>query len=121
MDKAGFEEILRDVEFDGWEFMVGEGPVSVKSGRRPCYLQVEFHALDSLSLEPMYFRGRKWPLSYHMTRSEVVQTSLMAALAAVEHEAREKFLYKGKAIFGPHHFVDDLLNVRQEYREENVT
>ncbi len=53
-------------------------------------------------------RSRKWRLSEHMTRSEVVQTALKAVLTAVEHEAREKFLYRGRAIFGPHFDVDEL-------------
>jgi hypothetical protein len=46
-----------------------------------------------------------------MTRSEVVQTALKAVLSAEEHEARERFLYKGKAVFGPHFDVDVLHSI----------
>jgi hypothetical protein len=53
-------------------------------------------------------RGRKWMLSPHMTRSEIVQTCLAAVFAFVEHEARERFLYRGEAIFGPHFNVEKL-------------
>lgn len=54
------------------------------------------------------WKGRKWRLSPHMTPGEVVQTALAATLAAVEHEAREGFTYKGVALFGPHMDVDKL-------------
>jgi hypothetical protein len=46
--------------------------------------------------------GRKWRLSPHMTAGEVVQTALLAVLAFEEHEAREAFRWRGRAIFGPH-------------------
>ncbi len=37
-----------------------------------------------------------------MTRGEIVRTALMAVLAVEEHEARERFLWRGRAVFGPH-------------------
>ena len=58
--------------------------------------------------KPLSWKGRKWRLSHHMTKSEIVQTALMATLAAVEHETREAFLYKGEAIFDPHYDVEAL-------------
>lgn len=48
------------------------------------------------------WNGRKWYVSGHSTESEVVQTCLKAILRAEEHEAREKFFYAGRAVFGPH-------------------
>lgn len=68
------------------------------------YLQISFTDPDSMTTQ----RGRKWRLSQWMTKSELVSTALMAALAAVEHEARESFTYRGEAIFGPHFDVDAL-------------
>jgi hypothetical protein len=66
------------------------------------YLQLAFYAFGpdfgSFALQG----GRKWKLSPHMTKSEIVQTAWLAVLTAVEHEAREEFTYKGVAIFGPH-------------------
>lgn len=55
--------------------------------------------------------GRKWYISRHATASEVIQTVLAALLAAVEHEAREAFLYRGRAIFAPHYHADVLHTV----------
>jgi hypothetical protein len=75
------------------------------------YLQWRFQAPDhtALVLDEQEWGGRKWYVSPHATRSEVVQTLLKAALAAEEHEAREQFRYKGVAIFGPHHDVEALV------------
>lgn len=63
--------------------------------------------------------GRKWRLSDHMTKSEIVQTAFLAIKTWEEHETREKFTYKGKAIFGPHldvevlHQTADYLDARR--------
>lgn len=97
--------ILDAVSYLNWEFFVGlDGP-------RP-YLQVKFDAADTRyggALE--HQSGRKWFLSPHMTRSEIVTTALKAVLTAVEHEARESFRYRGRAIFGPHFDVEKLVRL----------
>jgi hypothetical protein len=88
-------EYLQDVQYSDWLFRVGTTAEGV-------FLQVAF-AADGAD---QY--GRKWLLSRHMTKSEVVQTAFKAVLTALEHEAREHFRYRGKAIFGPHFDVDVL-------------
>ncbi len=72
------------------------------------FLQCAFIANDLVTGEPQWQRSRKWFLSPHMTKSEVVSTALKAVLTAVEHEVRESFRYRGSAIFGPHFDVDAL-------------
>jgi hypothetical protein len=74
------------------------------------YLQVQFTAWDTAdrSKPAAEWRGRKWSLSPHMTRSELIRTAFMAYHAALEHEARESFTYDGRAVFGPHIDVDVL-------------
>lgn len=70
------------------------------------------------------WNGRKWFISQHATRSEVVQTVLKAILTALEHEAREHFRYKGRAIFAPHFSVDGLVALvdrEQEDRRDDRT
>jgi hypothetical protein len=112
-----FVGILADVKFGDWRFHVGSIGLAY-------YLQVQAEVDDnweaSLDLpagpRKIEFKGRKWLLSRWMTRSEVVQTALMAVLAAVEHEAREQFLYRGAAIFGPHHDVGALRDLPQDVR-----
>jgi hypothetical protein len=91
------------VKYRDWDFYVSPDR---------SYLQVRFVADGEAQ------HGRKWKLSPHMTRSEVVQTALAAVLAAEEHEARERFTYRGEPIFGPHFDVDALWGLRQELRDE---
>ncbi len=87
-----------EVQYKDWRFnMTREGG--------ELYLQVAFVH------EGAEWKGRKWRLSQHMKKSEIVQTALKAVLTAEEHEAREQFLYKGKAVFGPHIDVDALWEV----------
>jgi hypothetical protein len=66
------------------------------------YLQVSFPALDAETGLGSMQAGRMWMLSAEMTASQVLQTALMAVLAAEEHEAREAFTYRGVGIFNPH-------------------
>jgi hypothetical protein len=98
MFAAKAQTILENIQFRDWTIYLG-----VKEGQ--FYLQCRFNA------DGQEWSGRKWNLSVHMTRSEIVQTALKAVLTAVEHEAREHFRYKGRAIFGPHINVDDLLSI----------
>jgi hypothetical protein len=95
----GLHAVLAEIKYRDWRFVVrscGEGFL----------LQVEFtdHAGD-------VWRGRKLYVSPHSTRSEVVQTALLAVLIAEEHEAREQFQYRGEAIFAPHFHSDALLQL----------
>lgn len=122
--KEVFENYLKDVRFEEWDFNVR------MDGERP-FLQVGFWEHDStLSAgargEKLYQQGRKWMLSPYMTKSEVIQTAFKAVLTATEHEVREKFTYKNRAVFGPHFSVDVLhdacgqgnLDVRVPKKEE---
>lgn len=96
------QAIVDQCEFDGWQFRVK------LDGDRP-YLQVaDPDGTCNKTGESLPWTGRKWFLSPHATKSEVVQTALKAVLTAVEHEARERFRYLGRPIFGPHFNVDYL-------------
>ncbi len=105
MNKIDILQILDDIEYRGWSFLV------LPMGDGFC-LQAAFYAGGALQ------RGRKWYVSTHATRSEVVQTALKAVLTAEEHEAREHFRYKGKAIFFPHFDVDELVEHRKHAKED---
>lgn len=98
---------LEQVSFPGMSFHLF---------RRPdyAYMQIEFQTIDTAMGGVVIHKGRKWLLSQHMTRSEVVQTALKAVLTVLEHEARENFKYRGAAIFGPHFDVDALSDIRAE-------
>ncbi len=96
-------DILSQVAYRDWTFHVGDG-----------YLQVQFSAaanpLDPASPAAV-MHGRKFLLSAFMTRSELIQTALLAVLQAEEHEARERFLYRGRPVFGPHFDVEKLVEL----------
>lgn len=96
------EELLETIQYKQWKFHVG------LDGQR-MYLQLVWNDICSTSKKIAEQKSRKWFLSEHMTKSEVIQTGFKAVLTAEEHEVRENFLYKGKAIFGPHFDVDALL------------
>lgn len=104
-----FENYLKDVRYKDWDFNVH------MDGERP-YLQVCFLEYDSTLAQheqaaKVYQKGRKWMLSPYMTKSEVIQTAFKAILTAEEHEVRERFTYRDKAIFGPHFNVDILADI----------
>lgn len=60
-----------------------------------------------------WWAARKWFLSRHMTDGEIIQTVFKACLTAQEHEIRERFLYKGAAIFDPHYDIEKLVALRR--------
>jgi hypothetical protein len=111
--KKTFESYLEEVRYRDWDFNVH------MDGER-AYLQVGFWDYDATlppeeRVEKSYQQCRKWFLSPHMTKSEVIQTAFKAILSAEEHETRERFTYRGKAIFGPHFHVDALAAACHEH------
>lgn len=90
--------ILGEVSYKDWTHRLIRTEESI-------YFQWEFFADEELQT------GRKWLMSKHMTKSEVVATAFKAALTAEEHECREEFRYRGKKIFGPHFNVDILAEI----------
>lgn len=98
--------ILAKCQFPGLAFHLG------RDGPRP-YLQVQCEVRDRLTGQPKAWSGRKWNLSQHMTKSEIVQTAFLAVKTFVEHETRESFTYDGFSIFDPHYDVDRLVALRK--------
>lgn len=99
-----FCNIIKDIKYRDFFIDVYTG-VDPPTGH---YLQVRAFLPDPVNPEKTWQGGRKWRLSEHMTKSEVVQTCFKAILAFEEHETREFFMYRGKPIFGPHIDVDAL-------------
>src|SRR5436309_3841680 len=93
--------IVDEIAFRDWRFVVDEAHGAM-------YLWVEFYAPDTDSGEVVRQCGRRWLLGPGLDRSQVVQTALLAVLAAVEHEAREDFRYRGQPVYGPHPDVEAL-------------
>jgi len=110
------EEIVKQISFRDWRFSI------THYFNRGILLVAEFNAPCAVTLEPGVQRSRKWPISPHMTKGEIVQTALLAVRVAVEHEMREDFKWRGQAIFGPHFDIEllhELCAVNgTEYRPE---
>ena len=97
MDLAELQTIVRDIRPGlGREVRVFE-----RSGE--LWLQMNYTEADiSWPKARKTQTTRKWLISRHSTRSEVVQTALKCLLTSLEHQGREHFHYKGKRVFGPH-------------------
>lgn len=96
--------VLAAVKYKDWRIHIGV------DGDR-LYMQWKFQAQCSKTGEVCGQLSRKWYLSKHMTRSELVGTAFKAALTAEEHECREHFTYIGKRIFNPHIDVIELATI----------
>lgn len=78
-------------------------------------LQACLERTDTFTGESGVGYSRKYLLSPHMTEGEIVRTALVAALAYAEHEVREHFTYKGRALYGPHMNTEKLLDVASDH------
>ena len=98
------EAILADVTFGDYHF-------EVRAGHGGVFLRASYMEPDVYSGVVERQETRKWLLSPHMTKSEIVQTAFKCCWTSFEHRCREGFLYKGRRVFGPHFDVDDLWNL----------
>jgi hypothetical protein len=95
--------------FEGFEFLVDEVPGGFQ-------LHAAWLEPDIVGGKAALQKSRKWLLSPHMTKSEIVQTCFKLAMTAAEHRVRESFTYRGNRIFGPHFDVDALHTICSEKR-----
>jgi hypothetical protein len=94
------EKILSRVLYKEWDFAVGfEGKV--------IFLQVAFMAPDAVTGGPGMQLGRRWLIEPGLSAGELVRTAFKAILTAEEHEAREQFKYRGRAVLQPHFELRD--------------
>ncbi len=108
-----FDTLLKHVKYKEFGFKVGS------DGER-FFLQVYNMDLCAKSNQIELQKGRKWFLSPYMTDSEVITTAFKAIMTFEEHETRENFRYKGKAIFGPHINVEALHSICDELEAREV-
>lgn len=103
LTKETVEALIGRITYRDWHIVVRAYPNHFD-------LQVVFADPDT----GMTQTGRRWTLPWHACASEVVHTALLAVLTAEEHEARERFLLDGRAVFGPHHSIEALLAVADD-------
>lgn len=100
------EGLVGRCRFAGYEF-------EVSREESHTFVRIVCHnARNSRTGAPTRWAGRKWRLSKHMTDGEVVQTCFLAAMVALEHEAREQFTFDGVTVFDPHFDVHKLVELR---------
>src|SRR5271157_3122541 len=105
MDIFELRALVSNIEYKDWTFVV-------KSfGLGDMYLQVRFKTVNCRTGEPYEANGRKWLISQHAVASEVVGTAMKAVLTAEEHEIRECFKFRGKAVYNPHINIEALIAV----------
>jgi hypothetical protein len=105
------EEIIKQISFEHYVFHLDVG-----SDDKP-FLYARYLEQDITTNAFEMQTTRKWILSYHMVKSELVQTAFKCCMTSMEHRARESFKYKGRRIFGPHFDVDQLWSIT---RNENM-
>jgi len=107
--------ILDDLVYPGFDFRlvrIGVKPPPTLGGDDIVALQIICYGRDNVSGAALTWKSRKWLLSRHMRRGEIVQTAFLAVITAIEHEAREVFTYRGRAVFDPHYDIDKLHALR---------
>jgi len=94
--------------------------IEVKDDGAKWYVQVAVDGKCNVTGADLSWTSRKWLLSPHMTKTEIVRTCYLAVKRAVAHEVDERFTYMGKRIYDPHIDVDALAEVceRMDVREE---
>lgn len=105
--------ILAHCEFEHYAWLTGRMGTGF-------YLQVSYLEKDVYSGVMSRQRGRKWYVSSHAIRSEVVQTAFKAVMTSIEHRAREFFRYRGVNVFQPHYDVEELVRLRKSARGQPV-
>ena len=110
-DLTAFVEVarcwLKRVHYKDWILSINW------QGIHSIYMQGGFDAPNVETGQVEWTRTRKWLLSRHMTRSEVIQTAFKLVMTAEEHETRERFLYRGEAVFQPHYDIEDLVKLQR--------
>jgi len=80
------------------------------------YLQVFGHGPDpKQGMKDAKWSGRKFFITPHMCKNEIIRTGLLAIERAVAHEMYENILYKGHAIFTPHMDYEEIVDIMEDH------
>lgn len=102
----------RDLESIIADISIGDLKILLKYDDSRPYIQICCeHGIDAKTGQSTSWTSRKWMLSPHMVKSEVVRTAYKAYITAVLHEADEVFQYRQVSIYSPHANVDVLVDV----------
>lgn len=107
-------KIVNDVTYKDWRFRVmekGDGFL----------VQAVFKTSCAKTGKKEKQSCRKWYVSAHSCRAEVVRALYKAVEAGEIHEVQEWFKYKGVAVFNPHLNPEDIVTGVQQGRIGNET
>lgn len=110
LTQADMIVILDDIKVPEFDFQLhlDDDHIGDEFAGERFYLQGHYLEKDITTKVTEPQSTRKWPLSKHMTKSELVQTAFKCYLTSMEHQARESFRYRGRLVFGPHIDVEQL-------------
>lgn len=95
-------EAVKSIAYKDWQFII-----DIESYGAP-YLQIRF---EDPTMTPTTQYCRKWLLYPTMNVDDFIRTAWAAVLQAEEHEARERFAYKGRHVMSPHLSIDALVEL----------
>jgi hypothetical protein len=102
-------EIVSSVAYLDWDIKV------LYDGDR-AYLQIHGHGPDPKDgMRDAQWSGRKWFISPHMCKNELIRTAYKAIECAVAHEMNENFLYKDVAIMTPHMDYEEIVDIMKDH------
>jgi hypothetical protein len=122
------KEVIKNIFYkEGWHFQLRQEMRPVRecscyrlfahcecpSPKEVWLLRLSCPVVDALDGKNRLAYGRWWEMPY-LTKSDVARTAFIACLVMEEHECRELFAYKGKAIFGPHVDIDALAEIAEQ-------
>ena len=112
MDLEEMQQIISLCHVPDFTFVVSMKEQPLSDSTEPVYyLQGRYMEQDVVTGDPEDQHTRKWLLSRHMVKSEIVQTAFKCYLGSLEHRAREHFTYRGRRVLGPHFDVDALWEI----------
>lgn len=107
-----------DIVIMGVKFWV-QAHVDKKNENGRIYLQAIYYADCQKTNEHKEWHGRKFYLSDHMTKDEIVKTAYLAFKLAVEHEVMESFKVNNIILFNPHINFEELLSISHKEIKRN--
>ncbi len=100
----GLKGIIEDIKYKDWKINVEE--------RADCFtIKVTFMAEDIHTGKEELQHCRKWFISKHACRAEIVRTAYKAVVAAETHEVDENFKFRSVRVYSPHNDPDDIVDV----------
>jgi hypothetical protein len=76
MNFAEIRTIMSNIEYKDWAFNIGITNDGADESKDRFWIQVQFETVNCVTGESYIAKGRKWLLSRHMVKSEIVGTAM---------------------------------------------